>query len=37
MLSKRVSGTEFQLFIHAMFANDKLEMKYQNPTAWRGH
>jgi len=37
MVSKRLSRTEFKLFIHALFANDKLEVKYQNPNAWRGY
>jgi len=37
MSSNRLSRTEFKLLIQALFANDKLEVKYQNPTAWRGY
>jgi len=34
--SKRLSSNDFQTFIHSLFSDDNLKVKYQNPTAWRG-
>ena len=37
MSAKRLSNEEFQTFLHALFDNDRLKVKYQNPDAWRGY
>jgi len=37
MSSNRLSNEEFQTFLYALFAKDKLKVKYQNPDAWRGY
>ena len=36
MSAQRLSDKEFQVFLHALFENDPLKIKYQNPDAWRG-
>jgi len=35
MSSQRLSNKEFQVLLHALFENDPLKIKYQNPDAWR--
>jgi hypothetical protein len=35
MPSKRLSDKEFQEFLHALFSDDKLKIKYKQPDAWR--
>ncbi|MDG6222422.1 MAG: hypothetical protein QCH99_04085 [Candidatus Bathyarchaeota archaeon] len=35
MTSKRLSNKEFQEFLHALFSDDKLKIKYNQPDAWR--
>ena len=37
MSAQRLSTKEFQTFLHVLFENDSLKMKYQNPDAWRGY
>jgi len=37
MSAQRLSKKEFQTFLHVLFENDSLKMKYQNPDAWRGY
>ena len=37
MSAQRLSNKEFQVFLHALFENDSLKVKYQNPDAWRGY
>jgi len=37
MSAQRLSKKEFQVFLHALFENDSLKVKYQNPDAWRGY
>lgn len=37
MSAQRLSKKEFQTFLHALFENDSLKVKYQNPDAWRGY
>ena len=37
MPAKRRSDEEFQAYLHRLFANGKLKVKYQNPDAWRDY
>jgi len=37
MSAQRLSNKEFQVFLRALFENDSLKVKYQNPDAWRGY
>jgi len=37
MSAQRLSNKEFQVFLHALFVNDSLKVKYKNPTSWRGY
>jgi len=37
MSAQRLSNKEFQVFLHALFENDSLKVKDQNPDAWRGY
>ena len=37
MSAQMRSNKEFQAFLHALFENDSLKVKYQNPSAWRGY
>jgi hypothetical protein len=37
MSAKKRSDEDFQAFLHALFDNDKLKVKYQNPDSWRGN
>ena len=35
MPKKRRSKEEFEAFLKVLFDNDRLQVKYQNPDAWR--
>ena len=35
MPSKKLSNKNFETFLHSLFSNDKMKLKYQNPDAWR--
>jgi hypothetical protein len=37
MSAQRLSNKEFQAFLHVLFENDGLKVKYQNPDSWRGY
>ena len=37
MSKKRRSKEDFDAFLKALFGNDNLQVKYQNPDAWRVH
>jgi hypothetical protein len=37
MTTKRLSNKEFEEFLHALFVNDPLKVKYQKPDTWRKH
>jgi hypothetical protein len=37
MSAKRLSKKDFEVFLHALFDNESLKMKYQKPDAWRKH
>ena len=35
MSAKRLSKKDFEVFLHALFDNETLKVKYQKPDAWR--
>jgi hypothetical protein len=37
MSYKMLSKKDFKIFLHCLFANDPLKVKYQYPDAWRGY
>jgi len=37
MSAKRLSKKDFEVFLHALFDNETLKVKYQKPDAWRKH
>ena len=37
MSGKKRSDKEFQEYLHELFAEDKLKVKYQNPDSWRSY
>jgi hypothetical protein len=37
MSAMRLSKKDFEVFLHALFDNESLKVKYQKPDAWRKH
>jgi len=37
MAAQRLSKEDFQTFLRALFDNGNPEVRYQNPTSWRGY
>ena len=37
MSAQRLSKKDFQTFLRVLFDNYSLQVKYQNPDAWRGY